>query len=266
MRPITKTILSLGCATAMLVSAGAPAYAACKQFSLSVNHYGMEGPTRDAKLLLDKRIADWTERVSLKRYKVVKKSVSCELPLNFRVFDEHTCKATAKVCWSGVSYEVLKARAIKNPQKKTITLAKPKKSKSGAKKVAKKSSKSKTTTKQRKASSKRKPVKKVDVPKPIIKPQRPTQKVAPQRSEPAVQVVKVKPPSAAKQKSASISTGSVTASPSKPSSEKISAAKRAAIAIANARAAAQAAAAAAQAAAAAARAAEAAAKLVEQTK
>jgi len=262
-----KTFLSLGCATAMLVSAGTSAYAACTEFSFSVNDYGKDGPTRDAKLLLDKWIADWAERVSLKRYKVGKKSVSCELFLNFIVFDEHTCKATAKVCWSGVSYEVLKARAVKNPQKKTITLAEPKKSKADAKKVAKKSRKSKTTTKRRKARAKRKPVNKVAKaapPKPVSKPQRPTQTAAPQRSEPAVQVVKVKPPGAAKPKSASISTGSVTALPSKPSGERLSAAKSAAIA--NARAAAQAAVAAAQAAAAAARAAEAAAKLVEQTK
>ena len=92
----------------MLVSAGAPAYAACTEFSFSVNDYGKDGPTRDAKLLLDKWIADWAQRVSLKKYKVGTKSVSCELFLNFVVFDEHTCKATAKVCWSGIGYESAK--------------------------------------------------------------------------------------------------------------------------------------------------------------
>ncbi len=30
-----------------------------------------------------------------------KKSVSCELFLNFIVFDEHTCTAEATVCWGG---------------------------------------------------------------------------------------------------------------------------------------------------------------------
>ncbi|NJO32425.1 MAG: hypothetical protein HC869_04145 [Rhodospirillales bacterium] len=30
-----------------------------------------------------------------------KKDVSCELFLDFIVFDEHTCKASALVCWPG---------------------------------------------------------------------------------------------------------------------------------------------------------------------
>jgi hypothetical protein len=51
--------------------------------------------------LLDKHIADWTKANGIKGYTVGKKDVSCELFLDFIVFDEHTCKATALVCWPG---------------------------------------------------------------------------------------------------------------------------------------------------------------------
>jgi len=79
----------------------APAEAACKRLAFSVNDYGKDGPTRDAKTLLDKYIADWTKTHSIKGYTVGKKDVSCELFLNFIVFDEHTCTASALVCWQG---------------------------------------------------------------------------------------------------------------------------------------------------------------------
>ena len=79
----------------------APAEAACKRLSFSVNDYGKDGPTKDAMKLLDKYIADWTGQNGIKNYTVGKKDVSCELFLDFIVFDEHTCKATAQVCWQG---------------------------------------------------------------------------------------------------------------------------------------------------------------------
>lgn len=79
----------------------APADAACKRLSFSVNDYGKDGPTRDAKNLLDKYIADWTKANGIKGHTVGKKDVSCELFLDFIVFDEHTCKASALVCWPG---------------------------------------------------------------------------------------------------------------------------------------------------------------------
>ena len=68
--------------------------------AFSVNDYGKEGPTRDAQALLDKHIADWAKTQGIKKYKVGKKDVSCELFLDVVVFDEHTCKATANVCWT----------------------------------------------------------------------------------------------------------------------------------------------------------------------
>jgi hypothetical protein len=90
--------------TAALV-AGAAAFVApgaqarCATLAFSVNDYGKAGPTRDAQNLLDKYIADWTKAKSIKTYTVGKKDVRCELFLNLIVVDEHTCKASAQVCW-----------------------------------------------------------------------------------------------------------------------------------------------------------------------
>jgi hypothetical protein len=77
----------------------AQAEAKCTRLAFSVNDYGKDGPTKDAKELLDKYIAQWTAERGIKNYTVGKKDVSCELFLNFIVFDEHTCKAEASVCW-----------------------------------------------------------------------------------------------------------------------------------------------------------------------
>lgn len=76
------------------------AHAKCQKLSFLVNDYGKEGPTRDAKNLLDKYIVDWTKGKGITNYTVGKKDVSCELFLNFIVFDEHTCTASAMVCWA----------------------------------------------------------------------------------------------------------------------------------------------------------------------
>lgn len=99
MRSITTSIL-LGAAVAAGVCLGATAAdAKCERFSYLVNDYGKEGPTRDAKNLLDKHIVKWAAEKGIKNYTVGKKHVKCELFLNFIVFDEHTCTATAQVCW-----------------------------------------------------------------------------------------------------------------------------------------------------------------------
>ena len=92
-------------ATVSLVAATAvatlPAAAACKRLGFSVNDYGKDGPTKDAKDLLDKFIAKKMAEQGVKTFHTGKKDVTCELFLNFIVFDEHTCKAEATVCWDG---------------------------------------------------------------------------------------------------------------------------------------------------------------------
>lgn len=90
-------------ASLVLLSQGfaTQAFADCTRLAFSVNDYGKEGPTNDAKSLLDKYIKTWTSERGIKSFTVGPKDVSCELFLNFIVFDEHTCKASALVCWSG---------------------------------------------------------------------------------------------------------------------------------------------------------------------
>jgi len=71
----------------------------CKTRSFLVNDYGKDGPTADAKRLLDQDIADWSKANNLTIVKIGTKTVECTQFLNFVVFDEWTCTASAKVCW-----------------------------------------------------------------------------------------------------------------------------------------------------------------------
>jgi hypothetical protein len=82
-----------------LAALSVPADAACKKFGFTVNDYGKEGPTNDAKNLLDKHIGEWAAKSGVAEYQTGKKSVSCELFLDVILFDEHTCTASATVCW-----------------------------------------------------------------------------------------------------------------------------------------------------------------------
>lgn len=95
--------VNLGAAFALAatfaIAMTASANAECKRYGFSVNDYGKDGPTKDAKDLLDKMIAGKMSERGVKDYHTGKKTVSCELFLNFIVFDEHTCTAEATVCW-----------------------------------------------------------------------------------------------------------------------------------------------------------------------
>jgi len=82
-----------------LLAGSVQAEASCQQLAFSVNDYGKEGPTRDAKRLLDEYIKSWTAERGIKNYQVGKKTVTCELYLDVGFFDEHTCKAAATFCW-----------------------------------------------------------------------------------------------------------------------------------------------------------------------
>ncbi len=96
---ISKTTCAM--LAAVMCAAATPAGAACQRLAFLVNDYGKDGPTKDAKNLLDKYIVTWTKEKGIANYTVGKKDVKCELFLNFIVFDEHTCQASALVCWGG---------------------------------------------------------------------------------------------------------------------------------------------------------------------
>jgi hypothetical protein len=86
--------------TAIIPLAPAPAEASeCTRMGFSVNDYGKEGPARDAQALLDKYIKTEFDKKGIKGYRTGTKSISCKLFLDFGVFDEYTCTASADVCW-----------------------------------------------------------------------------------------------------------------------------------------------------------------------
>ncbi len=94
-----KLVPALAMAAVLTFAAALPAEAKCTRLGFSVNDYGKEGPTNDAKKLLDKYIASWTAERGITKYRTGKKEVTCKLFLDFIVFDEHTCRAEADVCW-----------------------------------------------------------------------------------------------------------------------------------------------------------------------
>ena len=111
-----------GAAIGIAICLGAtPADAKCHRMGFLVNDYGKDGPTKDAKDLLDKHIVEWTKGKGIKNYTVGKKDVKCELFLNFIVFDEHTCTASAQVCWG----EGAPAAPAATPAAKPKPAAKP---------------------------------------------------------------------------------------------------------------------------------------------
>lgn len=101
MRSKLSTAVLAIASTALVFGVATAASAKCTKLGFSVNDYGKDGPTKDAKELLDKYAAEWAKSQGIAKYTVGKKNVSCELFLNLLVFDEHTCRAEALVCWGG---------------------------------------------------------------------------------------------------------------------------------------------------------------------
>lgn len=103
MRQTAKIAIIAGAAAVTATVLTSPAFAGCQRMGFLVNDYGKDGPTKDAKELLDKHIAKTLAAKGVSKYTTGTKSVSCELFLNFIVFDEHTCTASATVCWDGTA-------------------------------------------------------------------------------------------------------------------------------------------------------------------
>jgi hypothetical protein len=103
MRHTAKFVAIAGAAALTATMLSSPAFAGCQRMGFLVNDYGKDGPTKDAKELLDKHIAKTLVAKGITKYTTGTKSVSCELFLNFIVFDEHTCTASATVCWDGTA-------------------------------------------------------------------------------------------------------------------------------------------------------------------
>ncbi len=76
------------------------AEANCKRFGFTVNDFGKEGPTNDAKNLLDKFVAEWMQKNNIKSYRTTPKKVECKLFLDVGLFDEYTCRADTTACWN----------------------------------------------------------------------------------------------------------------------------------------------------------------------
>lgn len=119
-----RTIITSLAALTVGAVVAAPAHAKCTRLGFSVNDYGKDGPTKDAKDLLDKHVAKWAADNGIANYTTGKKDVKCDLFLDFIVFDEHTCRAEATVCWNE-----------KAQSKKPITATAPK-AKDAVKKAA----------------------------------------------------------------------------------------------------------------------------------
>ena len=95
-----KAALAVSLAAATFLATTIVADAKCTKLASSVNDYGKIGPAKDAQELLDKQIAENMTKRGVKTYNTGKKEVTCELFLDFGVFDEYTCRAAATVCWN----------------------------------------------------------------------------------------------------------------------------------------------------------------------
>lgn len=118
MRNTVKFVAASAMAIALAGSFAAPASAACTRLAFSVNDYGKDGPTKDAKELLDKYIAKKMAERGVTDYKTGTKTVTCELFLDVILFDEHTCKAEATVCWGGSSPSPASGQTAAAPESK----------------------------------------------------------------------------------------------------------------------------------------------------
>ncbi|MBY0558639.1 hypothetical protein [Hyphomicrobium sp.] len=141
MRFSVKLVSAFALAATFAVATTVSANAECKRYGFTVNDYGKDGPTKDAKELLDKLIQSKMTERGVSDFRTGKKTVSCELFLNFIVFDEHTCTAEATVCWGGSSLPGSEQSSADDvaaePAKKTASDVTPAETKPAKKSVTK---------------------------------------------------------------------------------------------------------------------------------
>lgn len=129
-------LAALGLMSAIgVVAVVSAAEAKCTRLAFSVNDYGKDGPTKDAKNLLDKYVAEWAKQRGITNYNIGKKTVNCELFIDVGLFDEHTCKAEASVCWGEGEDEKPAAEKTSDKPKKEKAAAKKKPEKKAEKKA-----------------------------------------------------------------------------------------------------------------------------------
>lgn len=107
---LNKTLFAVALSAAFIFTP-AIAEAKCKKFGFTVNDYGKEGPTADAKRLLDKFVAEWMQKNGIKNYRTSPKKVSCELFLDVILFDEYTCRADTTACWGAPAKKKIETEA-----------------------------------------------------------------------------------------------------------------------------------------------------------
>lgn len=141
MRFSVNFVSAFALAATFAVATTVSANAECKRYGFTVNDYGKDGPTKDAKELLDKLIQSKMTERGVSDFRTGKKTVSCELFLNFIVFDEHTCTAEATVCWGGSSLPGSEQSSADDvaaePAKKTASDVTPAETKPAKKSVTK---------------------------------------------------------------------------------------------------------------------------------
>jgi hypothetical protein len=121
-----STLIRSALAAVAFTAAAGAAEAKCTRLGFSVNDYGKDGPIKDAKSLLDKYIAKWAADNGVKNYTTGKKDVKCELYLDVGLFDEHTCRAEASVCWGdGKSPAAAAKKSADAPEPAATTGAAP---------------------------------------------------------------------------------------------------------------------------------------------
>ena len=85
--------------TTIMVMESRFANAKCERHAFEVNDYGKEGPIRMARENLYKFVEKLKKEKGLKKVRVKESEPKCRLFLDFIVFDEHTCRIEANICY-----------------------------------------------------------------------------------------------------------------------------------------------------------------------